>query len=172
MCRSASNSDGREPENANDGIVTFTLEGTVTSVNRGLEAMLRWPRDELIGQHYRKFVSPAGVSLGEERTRRFLLGERVPSIFEAEMVRKDGSVMQVEARTRPIRDQDGTPIGIQGIYCDITERKSAETVIIEWKNRYEAAVQASSQILYDWDPYPHGSLILSSDFRECSATRK
>ncbi len=140
-------------ENANDGIVTFTLEGTVTSVDRGLEAMLRWPRNELIGQHYRKFVSPAGVSLGEERTRRFLLGERVPSIFEAEMVRKDGSVMQVEARTRPIRDKDGTPIGIQGIYRDITERKLAETVIIEWKNRYEAAVQASSQVLYDRDPY-------------------
>ncbi len=128
MCRSASNSDGREPENANDGIVTFTLEGTVTSVNRGLEAMLRWPRDELIGQHYRKFVSPAGVSLGEERTRRFLLGERVPSIFEAEMVRKDGSV------------------------AAIVNRRLLDTIIGTLRT--------------------HGSLILSSDFRECCAKRK
>lgn len=129
-------------ENANDGIVTFTLEGTVTSVNRGLEAMLRWPRNELIGQHYRKFVSPAGVSLGEERIRRFLLGERVPSIFEAEMVRKDGSVMQVEARTRPIRDKDGTPIGIQGIYRDITERKRAEEALRESEERYRSVITA------------------------------
>ncbi len=51
-------------ENANDAIVTFTLEGTVTSVNRGLEAMLGWSREELLGQHYRKFVTPASVVLG------------------------------------------------------------------------------------------------------------
>ena len=57
-------------ENANDAIMTFTLEGIVTSVNRGLEAMLGWSREELIGQHYRKFVTPASVAVGEERTRR------------------------------------------------------------------------------------------------------
>src|SRR5262245_21483497 len=66
-------------ENANDALVTFTLEGIVTSVNRGLEATLGWSRQELIGQHYRKFVTPASVAIGEERTRRFLAGERLPS---------------------------------------------------------------------------------------------
>src|SRR5262249_13387798 len=50
-------------ENANDAIVTFTLDGIVTSVNRGLEAMLGWSREELIGQHYRKFVTPASVTV-------------------------------------------------------------------------------------------------------------
>ena len=34
-------------ESANDAIVMFTLEGTVTSVNRGLEAMLGWSREEV-----------------------------------------------------------------------------------------------------------------------------
>jgi two-component system sensor histidine kinase/response regulator len=113
-------------ENANDAIVTFTLEGTVTSVNRGLEAMLGWSREELIGQHYRKFVTPASVVLGQERTRRFLAGERLPSIFEGEQVRKDGSVVPVEVRTRAIRDREGRPIGLQGIYRDISARKALE----------------------------------------------
>src|SRR6185369_4112739 len=106
-------------ESANDAIVTFTLEGTVTSVNRGLEVMIGWSREELLGRHYRKFATPASVILGEERTRRFLLGDRLPSIFEAEMMHKDGRVVPVEARTRPIRDKDGNPIAIQGIYRDI-----------------------------------------------------
>src|SRR6266545_2627941 len=39
-------------ENANDAIVTFTLAGTVTSVNRGLEVRSGWSREELIGHHY------------------------------------------------------------------------------------------------------------------------
>jgi PAS domain S-box-containing protein len=38
------------------------------------------------------------------------------------------------------------------ILRDITERKRADSAIVEWKNRYEAAVQSSNQILYDWDP--------------------
>jgi len=113
-------------ENANDAIVTFTLEGTVTSVNRGLEVMLGWSREELIGQHYRKFVTPASAALGEERTRRFLAGERVSSIFEGEQVRKDGSVIPVEVRTRAIRDREGRLIGFQGIYRDMSPRKALE----------------------------------------------
>lgn len=35
---------------------------------------------------------------------------------------------------------------------DITERKRAEEAIGEWKNRYEAAIKASGQLLYDWNP--------------------
>lgn len=116
-------------ENANDAIVTFTLEGTVTHVNRGLEVLLGWSREEVIGQHYRKFVAPASVVLGEERTRRFLAGEHLPSIFEGEMVRRDGRVVPVEVRTRPVRNADGKPIGMQGIYRDITARKRAEDAL-------------------------------------------
>ncbi|MEW6299946.1 MAG: PAS domain-containing sensor histidine kinase [Thermodesulfobacteriota bacterium] len=113
-------------ENANDAIVTFTLEGIVTGVNRGLEAMLGWSREELIGQHYSKFVTPASVALGQERTRRFLAGERLPPIFEGEQVRKDGRVVPVEIRTRAIRDRAGKAIGFQGIYRDISARKALE----------------------------------------------
>jgi PAS domain S-box-containing protein len=134
-------------ENANDAIVTFTLEGIVTSVNRGLEAMLGWSRQELIGQHYRKFVTPASVVMGEERTRRFLAGERLPSIFEGEHIAKDGRVVPVEVRTRPIRDRAGRPIGFQGIYRDITERKRAEAEARQAKEAAEAANRAKSEFL-------------------------
>jgi PAS domain S-box-containing protein len=35
---------------------------------------------------------------------------------------------------------------------DITERKRAEAAISELKNRYETAIKASGQLLYDWHP--------------------
>jgi len=34
---------------------------------------------------------------------------------------------------------------------DVTERRKAQTSVVEWKNRYEGAVQASGHVLYDWD---------------------
>jgi len=113
-------------ENANDAIVSASLDGTITAVNRGLEVMLGWSRGELIGLHYRKITTPASAALGEERTRRALAGERLSPIIEAEMVRKDGSVVPVEGRTRFIRDKEGKPIGFQGIYRDISAKKALE----------------------------------------------
>ncbi len=32
------------------------------------------------------------------------------------------------------------------------ERKLEEDAVLEWKNRYEAVIQASGHLLYDWDP--------------------
>src|SRR5439155_558277 len=114
-------------ENANDAIATFTLDGIITSVNRGAELMVGWSREELIGQHVHKVATPASVALADERARRFLAGEKLPSsTFEADLVCKDGSVVPVEARTRAIRDKEGKPVGFQGIYRDISARKALE----------------------------------------------
>ncbi len=113
-------------ENANDAIVSFTVDGIITSVNRGLERMLGWSRKELLGQHYRMFVPPASVAFGEALTRRFLAGEHVPSLFDVEFMSKDGGLIPVEVRTQVIRDQVGRLLGFQGIYRDISARKALE----------------------------------------------
>ncbi|MBI3301005.1 MAG: PAS domain S-box protein [Deltaproteobacteria bacterium] len=116
-------------ENATDAIATFTLEGIVTRVNREAERKLDWSREEMIGQPYQKFLTPASVAHIEERTRRAPAEEKLPSSFELELVRKNGGVVPVEARTRFIHDAEGNLVGIQGIYRDITKRKQAEARI-------------------------------------------
>jgi len=40
---------------------------------------------------------------------------------------------------------------IVAIYDDVTESKQAAQMIEEWRTRYQAAIDASGQILYDWD---------------------
>jgi len=57
----------------------------------------------------------------------------------------------VQVVKTPVKDDDGRTVGIFGIFWDITARKEAEAGVVEWKNRYEAAVQASGNILYDWN---------------------
>ncbi len=114
-------------ENANDAIATFTLDSVLTSFNRGAERMLGWTREEVIGQHARKLTTSASMQLAEERTRRFLAGDKPPSsTFEAEIIHKDGRIIPVEARTRAIRDRKGIPVGFQGIYRDISAKKALD----------------------------------------------
>ncbi len=116
-------------ENASVGIATFDLDGTVTSVNRELEAMFARPRAELIGRHYREFTTPASCLLATERAQHALVGQPVSEIFELEFVPGDGQIRSVEVRDRFLRDRTGQPSGFQGIYRDITERRRMEVAL-------------------------------------------
>src|SRR5262245_38714376 len=113
-------------ENANDIIATFTPDGGITSINRVAEILLGWSKDELIGQDYRRFVTPASRTVAEERTRHFFLGTKLHTNMEIEVYRKHGGTVLFECRTRPIRDRQGSPIGFQIVYRDITVRKQLE----------------------------------------------
>jgi PAS domain S-box-containing protein len=113
-------------EDASDAIATLLLDGTITGVNHGLETLLGWSREELIGQHFREFLPPSSIALVEERVRRFQAGEKVSQIYDIELIGKDGRVVPVEARVRFFRDKDGKPIGVQAISRDVSARKALE----------------------------------------------
>ena len=46
---------------------------------------------------------------------------------------------------------DGTVSHVICCFTDITDCKRAEAIVTAWKNRYEAAISASGQVLYDWN---------------------
>ena len=134
-------------ENANDAIALLSPDGIIEFINRGAERLLGWTREELLGSHMQKVVTPATVRLIEERTARFLAGERLPSIFEAELVHKDGSVVPVEARARVIRDEAGQVIGYQGVYRDVRDRKQAEQRLREREAYFRALSERTADMI-------------------------
>ena len=64
----------------------------------------------------------------------------------------DGSVRWIHAKAAALADETGRLTRLVGVNADITEREMAYATVNEWKNRYEAAIQSSNQLLYDWDP--------------------
>lgn len=52
---------------------------------------------------------------------------------------------------RPRLAPDGTVFEVICSFSDITQQRRALCSVSAWKNRYDAAVRASGQILYDWD---------------------
>jgi len=128
-------------DNASDSIMTFSLEGNITSVNRAYAKLTGWTTDELMGENWQALVAPVDRERMAERTRRSLAGEKLPSIFEVATLCKDGRVVQLEGRTRTVRTLHGTPVGFQGVYRDISERKLAEEALRESEERYRLMFQ-------------------------------
>ncbi len=105
------------------------MNGNYTSVNQSHEKLLGWTPEELIGQHFSVICPPAAVALVEERQRRFSTGEKVPTMYEVEVRHKKGHLVPLEGHTRLLRDSTGQPVGLMGVYRDITERKRAEEAL-------------------------------------------
>ncbi|MBM3218257.1 MAG: PAS domain S-box protein [Candidatus Rokubacteria bacterium] len=79
--------------------------------------------------------------------RRMMAGEAMPQRPLVEVRRKDGRVAFVEPRTHIVRDREGRPIGMLGIYREITDRVQAEMALRDAKDAAEAASRAKSQFL-------------------------
>ena len=113
-------------ENASDAIITFTLDSKIISMNPEAEKMTGYSEEELVGQRGTVYLTPASAQLMQETMARWLAGEFGPRTIECEGIRKDGVIVPFEGRTQFIRNEEGKPVGYQGIFRDITHRKRAE----------------------------------------------
>jgi PAS domain S-box-containing protein len=92
------------------------------------------------------------VEMWRERTQEVLAGKPFRP-FEYRLSRPDGSERIVHfLGCEVIYDTSGVPLRLVGALADVTEQRRAERAVHEWKERYEAAVLASGQIIYDWEP--------------------
>jgi PAS domain S-box-containing protein len=121
-------------ENANDAIYTLDLEGRITSVNRRAEQMFGYGRLELLGRSAAEFVPPEYLPRMQEALRRKLDDEETPTVYELEIIARDGLRIPLEVSSRLIL-RDGVPAGIQGIARDISERKRVEQTLREAHRR-------------------------------------
>jgi diguanylate cyclase (GGDEF)-like protein/PAS domain S-box-containing protein len=126
-------------ENANEPIATVTMEERITDVNRAFERVLGYTRAELVGTNLGTYVTPAALQASQAATQRILPGEAAGTTFEQEFSSKSGEAVVLEVSSRVI-EENGRPVGVQGICRDITARKQAECELrrLSELNRHQA----------------------------------
>ncbi len=124
---------------------TTDTESRFTSVmGTGLQRV-GLSENELNGVPVSQLFEPEGPDFPAiEAHRRALAGESVA--YEAEW---RGRIY--ESQVQPLHDRYGKTSGAVGVALDVTEREQAKKLAIEWKTRYDAAVQASGHVLFDAD---------------------
>jgi PAS domain S-box-containing protein len=117
-------------ESARDGIMITDLQGTILNVNRALERLTGYSRQELIGQNPRLLKSGAhGPEVYAEMWRTIL----ARGSWQGELTnrRKDGTLFQTSLTVSPIVDNQGRLTHFVGIQRDVTEHKQLERQLLQ-----------------------------------------
>ena len=118
-------------------IVGIDPEGKVTSWYGGAEKMFGWTAKEAVGRPLLN-VPPEKQEEFRSLLARILAGHTFTGL-ESQRIRKDGTLIDVSISTASLHDRAGRPVGIIGVYQDITERRLA----FEQRHAREAAEAAN-----------------------------
>lgn len=111
-------------ENALDMIYTHDMDGNFLSVNKAAENITGYSREETLTLNLAQSVAPEFLATARQMIAAKLVGNEVAP-YELEIVAKDGHRVVVEVNTRIIYE-NGSPVRVQGIARDISERKHLE----------------------------------------------
>jgi len=139
-------------ESASDGILTFDLRGRITSVNKKIEEISGFSREEIIGKHFTHFARMGIISLKDiswflKAFSRRIKGEPT-KVYEIKIRNKKGQEKFVEFRGSLIK-QRGKPIEVLEIIRDVTERKEMEEKLRQYSERLEELVQKRTEELLE-----------------------
>ncbi len=121
-------------ESSEDAIIGKTLQGMVTSWNRGAEKVFGYTAAEAIGQKLLILFPPERQDEEAEVLARISRGETVQH-FETVRVRKDGRQIFISATISPLKDSHGKVVGASKIVRDITAQKQADEALRESEER-------------------------------------
>jgi len=111
-----------------DAIISFTVDGIVTSWNQGAEMLYGYTAKEILGRPLAVLVPVERMGELEENLERLNREERVGS-YETERIHKNGSRLRVLLSVSPIRNEKSQLVGASAISRDITQQKRTEEAL-------------------------------------------
>ncbi|MGB9939100.1 PAS domain S-box protein [Methanosarcina sp.] len=137
-------------ESSNDAIITRSLDGLITSWNKGAEQIYGYSAEEILGKHVAILIP---FALSEEAKRLVEMikqGEKVHQ-YETSRLRKDGKIIDISMTLSPIFDISEELMAISIIARDITESKKAEEKLQKSEERYRIVTEQTGQLIYEYD---------------------
>jgi len=127
-------------EHSHVGIFQVGHDFRFEYMNDKLCDMVGRTRSELLGHDFREFLHPDSVELVAERYVKRQRGEKVPSIYQFKILRKDGTPRDVEIASTTTIGRDGKMNTIAQI-LDITEEVESKQALEESERRYRDLVE-------------------------------
>src|ERR1051325_5406997 len=101
-------------ESADDAIISKTLDGIITSWNKGAERIFGYTADEIIGKPVTILIPPDHEDEEPAILARLRAGKRIEH-YETIRVAKDGRLLDISLTVSPIKDANGEIVGASQI---------------------------------------------------------
>jgi PAS domain S-box-containing protein len=133
-------------ESASDWIYTVDRSGRITSFNSAGESITGYSAAEALNLAFTRMVHPGDLPSFQDYAALSpnALNDALTQQFRVQ--RRDGNEVWVEAKSRPVRQPDGSYEWL-GVARDISKRKQIEEELKEAKNTAEQTAQAKSEFL-------------------------
>jgi PAS domain S-box-containing protein len=106
-------------QTSDDAIIGKTLDGIITSWNKGAEKLYGYDENEMIGEPISLLISPENVNEMAEILVKIRSGVNI-NHYETTRIRKDGNEINVSLSISSIKDIEGNIIGASTIGRDVT----------------------------------------------------
>ena len=126
-------------ESSSDAILSKTLDGIITSWNKGAERLLGYTAEDIIGRPITVLLPPGRRDEDQLALEAIRDGQTVDP-FETLRVRKDGRLVSVSITLSPIKGGDDRVLSVASIMKDISERKRLEAEILHVSERVQRRI--------------------------------
>jgi PAS domain S-box-containing protein len=137
-------------ESSDDAIIGLTLDGMVTSWNRGAEKTYGYRENEIVGMPFSLLVPPGREDELPQILGRIKGGEHIER-YETVRRRKDGGDIHMSLIISPIRDRDGKIVAASSIGRDITARKNADEALVTSQLHLSEAMDLARIVYWELD---------------------
>jgi PAS domain S-box-containing protein len=129
-------------DNTNDGIIIADETDQYIYLNEAYAEIYGYPEEELIGETWRKFVSPESIAATELELDRTIHNKNVGMLSgEFPGLRKDGTTVPLDVRSTGLWDEKGNYQGHICIIRDTTESKRAKEELAQSEEKYHTLIE-------------------------------
>ena len=133
-------------ENATDVVFRITPDGKVDWISDGSERVLGWAADEVVGRSGFDFTDARDLDAAREAFAQFVDGSL--DSFRYRVVAKDGTSRWIEARVRPVRDEQGSLVMLVGGWRDVQDEQDALEALQQSEMRYRLLAENASDVVF------------------------
>jgi len=118
-----------------DGVITTDTEGNVTLMNRVAEKLTGWTEEEAVGKQLTeifKIINERNREKLDNPVKKVLeTGEVDEFAYNTILLAKDNTEFVIADSCAPVRDEEGSIIGVIVVFHDITEKRRVESEFIK-----------------------------------------
>lgn len=127
-------------------MIEFNVTGEVLWVNDIFAKAMGYSKEEMIGLKHKQFCPPHIT----EHTSYHMFWKRLREgqVFQEKVQRitKNGSSLWLEATYSPVRDEEGTVVGVVKVATDITEREHTMKQVVEDLKEMSAKLMERAEV--------------------------